>query len=77
MRVHAVAMVVVIFSALALGQTGVRGVPGYCTYGCGPFIPLMTTPSVSFQTVSSSPVGATNATGGLQAGARKHGRRSH
>ncbi|HZE28248.1 MAG TPA: hypothetical protein VE083_12700 [Terriglobales bacterium] len=70
MRVHAVAMVVVIFSALALGQTGVRGAAGYCSYGCGPFIPLVTTPSVSFQTVSSSPAGATDATGGLQAGAR-------
>ena len=70
MRVFTVALVVVVFSALALGQSGVHGVPGYCSYGCGPYIPLVSTPSVAFETVSSSPVGATNATGGLQAGAR-------
>jgi hypothetical protein len=70
MRAFTVGLVVVIFSALALGQAGVHGVPGYCSYGCGPYIPLVTTPSVGFETVSSSPVGATNATGGLHAGAR-------
>lgn len=70
MRVHAVAFVVVIFSAFAFGQTGVRGVAGYCPTGCGPYIPLVSTPSLAFETVSSSPAGATNATGGLQAGAR-------
>ena len=70
MRAFTVGMVVVVFSALALGQAGVRGVPSYCPYGCGPFIPLVTTPNVSLQTASASPVGASNATGGLQAGAR-------
>jgi hypothetical protein len=70
MRICTVGLVVVVFSALALSQTGARGVPGYCPYGCGPYVPLLTTPSVGFETVSPSPVGATNATGGLHAGAR-------
>ena len=70
MRGFMVALVVVVFSALALGQAGVHGVPGYCPNGCGPYIPLISTPSLAFETVSSSPVGARNATGGLQAGAR-------
>src|SRR5690349_20473858 len=56
-------------SSLALAQTPmVHGCAGY--YGCGPYIPLVTTPSISLQTVSPSPVGATNATTGLMAGAR-------
>jgi hypothetical protein len=62
--------VVVVFSALAFGQDGGRGVAGYCPYGCGPYVPLLTTPSVAFVTVTPSPVGASNATAGLQAGAR-------
>jgi len=70
MRGFTVVLVVAISSALAFGQAGGRGVPGYCPYGCGPFVPLVTTPSVGFETVSSSPAGASNATGGLQAGAR-------
>jgi hypothetical protein len=70
MRTFTIAMLVVILSAMAMGQAGGRGIAGYCPYGCGPYVPLITTPMVSFQTVSSSPVGATNATGGLQAGAR-------
>ena len=70
MRAFTVGLVVVVFSALALGQAGVRNVPSYCPYGCGPYIPLISTPSVAFETVSPSPVGASNATGGLQAGAR-------
>jgi len=69
MRGFAVGFVVVLLSALALGQVGTRGIPG-CQNTCGPYIPLITTPSVAFETVSSSPVGASNATGGLQAGAR-------
>jgi hypothetical protein len=45
--------------------------PGYgpCIYGCGPYIPLITTPEISLQTVSPNPVGASNATTGLIAGA--------
>jgi len=45
----------------------VHGCAGY--YGCGPYVPLVTTPSISLQTVSPSPVGARNATTGLIAGA--------
>ncbi len=57
-----------LLSSICFGQDW-RGVPGYCPYGCGPYIPLITTPSLSFSTVSQNPVGATNATGGLVAGA--------
>jgi len=40
-------------------------------YGYGPYVPLITTPQISLQSRSTGPtVGATNATGGLQAGAR-------
>ena len=70
MRTLTVLITLFVFSALALGQAGARGVPGYCPYGCGPYVPLVTTPNVSLQTVSPSPVGASNATGGLLAGAR-------
>lgn len=56
-------------SVFALAQNGERGLPGYCSYACGPFVPLISTPSLSFATVSPNPVGATNATGGLIAGA--------
>jgi hypothetical protein len=68
MRRFAVLSSVLLLSALSFGQTE-RGIAGYCPYGCGPYIPLITTPSLSFATVSSNPVGATNATGGLVAGA--------
>jgi len=70
MRAVTVGIVVVVFSALALGQAGVRGVPSYCSNNCGPYIPLVSTPNVGFETVSPSSAGATNATGGLHAGAR-------
>src|SRR5215469_5433158 len=70
MRLFAIALAVTFSSAAAFGQVGARGVPGYCASGCGPYIPLITTPSISFETVSSSPTGASNATGGLHAGAR-------
>jgi len=58
-----------LFSALALGQTVMTGYMP-CVYGCGPFVPLVTTPMVSLQTAAPSSVGASNATGGLAAGAR-------
>ena len=70
MRGFTVVLAVVIGSAMAMGQAGVRGIAGYCPTGCGPYVPLISTPSVAFETVSPSPVGATNATGGLHAGAR-------
>lgn len=71
MRILSVLAVFGLFSVLAVGQANVvRGYAGSCVYGCGPFIPLVTTPMVSLTTVSANPVGATNATGGLVAGAR-------
>lgn len=70
MRAFTVGIAVVAFSVLALGQSGVRTAPTYCSNNCGPYIPLISTPNVGFETVSSSPAGATNATGGLHAGAR-------
>jgi len=69
MRALTVGVLVILISGLAFGQAGARGVPGLCT-NCGPYVPLISTPNVGFETVSSSPVGASNATGGLHAGAR-------
>jgi hypothetical protein len=53
----------------AFGQQPVPRPYGGCYYGCGPFIPLVTTPEISLQQFSPNPVGATNATTGLIAGA--------
>jgi hypothetical protein len=69
MRAFRVGIAVVALSAFALGQAGVRIAPT-CSNNCGPYIPLITTPNIGFETVSSSPAGASNATGGLHAGAR-------
>jgi len=69
MRSLTATLSLLMFSALAFGQSAEHGIPGYCPYGCGPFIPMVTTPVVSFTTVSPNPAGATNATGGLIAGA--------
>lgn len=68
MRTLPVLCSVLLFTVSGFGQNG-RAIPGYCPYGCGPYIPMLTTPSLSFTTVSPNPVGATNATGGLVAGA--------
>lgn len=55
---------------LALAACAQQPVPHpQCYYGCGPFVPLPTTPMVSFQQYSANPVGASNATTGLIAGA--------
>jgi hypothetical protein len=56
-----------LLSSVAVGQV----VPAYVGYnGCGaPYIPRLTTPEVSLETVSAAPVGASNATYGLVAGA--------
>ena len=70
MRALALAVAVVSLSALAFGQAGARPVPSYCSNNCGPYIPLVSTPSVRFETVSPSGAGASNATGGMHAGAR-------
>jgi hypothetical protein len=51
-----------------MGGTASNWVPPYGVYAA-PFVPLITTPSVTLSTVSPSPVGASNATWGLVAGA--------
>lgn len=57
-----------LLSSVALAQAVAPRVPG--AYSCsGPFIPMVTTPEVSLETVSADPVGASNATYGLHAGA--------
>jgi hypothetical protein len=66
MRTCTAICAILLLSAAVLCQNPIQG---YCTYGCGPYIPLITTPMLSFQTVSPNPAGATNATGGLVAGA--------
>jgi hypothetical protein len=68
MRIFRVLSFILLSCALGFAQ-GERGIAGYCPYGCGPYVPMITTPSLSFTTYSPNPVGATNATGGLMAGA--------
>jgi len=69
MRPYFVLCVVVLIAGAALGQQPVPRIYGPCLYGCGPYVPLITTPMISLQTVSPNPVGASNATTGLIAGA--------
>ena len=65
-----VTAVVFLMTVAAFGQQPFpHPTNGACFYGCGPYIPLITTPEVSLQTVSPNPVGASNATAGLIAGA--------
>ncbi len=70
MRPYLVLMAVVLTAVAVFAQQPFPH-PAYgpCLYGCGPYIPLVTTPEISLQTVSPNPVGATNATTGLIAGA--------
>lgn len=68
MRFFTVLFASLMLSALAFGQMPGRGPAGPYIYE--PYVPLVTTPEVSLQTISPSPVGATNATYGLLAGAR-------
>jgi len=70
MRPYLVLMAVVLTSVMAFGQQPFPH-PAYgpCLYGCGPYVPLVTTPMISLQTVTPNPVGASNATTGLVAGA--------
>ena len=58
----------VLCAALLVSSLALAQVPGY--YRTGPYVPLITTPSISLQTFSPAPVGARNATAGLMAGAR-------
>jgi hypothetical protein len=70
MRPYLVLIAVVLMAVAAFGQQPFPH-PGYspCFYGCGPFVPLVTTPEVSLEQFSPNPVGASNATTGLIAGA--------
>jgi len=68
MRLLTVFLVLICFPVLSLAQTTVvraQAIPSCC----GPYIPLVTTPMISLQSVSPNPVGARNATWGLVAGA--------
>jgi len=69
MRPYLVLCAVVLIAVTAFGQQPNPRIYGPCNFGCGPFIPLVTTPMVSLQQVSPNPVGASNATTGLIAGA--------
>ncbi len=70
MRPYLVLCTLVLIAVAAFGQQPVPPrVYGPCVFGCGPFVPLVTTPMVSLQQVSPNPVGASNATTGLIAGA--------
>lgn len=63
------AVVLMAVAAFAQQQPPIPRVYSPCLYGCGPYIPLITTPMISLQSVSPNPVGARNATAGLIAGA--------
>jgi hypothetical protein len=68
MRPYTVLSAVILMAVAAFGQRGVEG--GYYGGGyAGPFMPLATTPEFSLQSISPNPVGASNATTGLIAGA--------
>ncbi|MBV9183897.1 MAG: hypothetical protein JO356_21540 [Acidobacteria bacterium] len=70
MRPFSLACAILLSSGMAFTQTVtmVRPYPG--TYGYGPYVPLVTTPEISLQQGAPAPVGASNATYGLVAGAR-------
>ncbi len=68
MRPYLFLIAAVLMAVSAFGQAPFP-YPGSCFYGCGPYVPLVTTPEISLQTISPNPVGASNATWGLIAGA--------
>lgn len=68
MRPYLVLCAAMLMAVSALAQIPAqRGYGPY--YGYGPYVPMITTPSISLETVSPNPVGASNATTGLLAGA--------
>ncbi len=69
MRPYLVLCAVLAIAVAAFGQQQFPGPNGPGYWGLGPYAPLVTTPMISFQTVSPNPVGARNATTGLVAGA--------
>jgi len=68
MRPYLILAAVVLMAAAAFGQSPFP-YSGSCFYGCGPYVPRLTTPEISLQQYSPNPVGARNATTGLIAGA--------
>ena len=74
MRLFNTLFIILLLSGLAAAQVTVMGgtasnwVPPYGVYAA-PFVPLVTTPSVTLATVSPSAAGASNATFGNVAGA--------
>ena len=69
MRPCVVLSALLMIAVACFAQQPVPHYYGACLYGCAPFAPLISTPSISFETVSHNPVGASNATTGLIAGA--------
>ncbi len=68
MRPYLILSTIILMAATVFAQQAVTR-QGFCGYGCGPYIPMVTTPEFSFQQVSPNSVGASNATAGLVAGA--------
>ena len=70
MRPYLVLCAVILIAVAAFGQQPVpRPYGGYYGAGYGPYVPLISTPMLSLETVSPNSVGASNATTGLVAGA--------
>lgn len=70
MRPYLLLTAVILVSLAAVAQQPFpRSAGATCFYGCDPYVPMLTTPSISLQTISPNPVGASNATTGLIAGA--------
>ncbi len=68
MRPYLLFCTLVLVARMAFGQQEVPRVYGG-GYGFGPYAPLLSTPTISFETASPNSVGASNATTGLEAGA--------
>jgi hypothetical protein len=68
LSIAVVSMAMVLMAMAAYGQQP-SPYDNFCLYGCVPYVPSLTTPEISLQEVSPNPVGASNATAGLIAGA--------
>jgi hypothetical protein len=74
MGLRSLCLLLLLFCGMAMGQATIIGgtasnwAPAYGVYAA-PFVPLVTTPEVTLSTASPSPVGASNSTFGLVAGA--------
>ncbi len=67
MRLFTLSCTALFISSMAFAQAPM--VRGYYGGGYGPYVPMATVPEYTLQSVSPSPVGASNATTGLVAGA--------